>query len=79
MSRFNVQLKTAERMEKKGLIQDVRAVVSDPRAVMALDFQVTPKGFNRGKRIYGAMTTEEKILIRAYLAELEKQEGNYAI
>ena len=79
MSRFDAQLKTAERMEKKGLIRDVQAVVNDPRAILALDFRVTTKGYNRARRIYGAMTTEEKILIRAYLAELEKQEGNFAL
>lgn len=75
---FTEHLKTAERMEKKGLIGDIRTVVSDPRALLAMDFAVSPKGYNRAKRIYEAMSIENQILIRAYLAKLEIAEGNIA-
>lgn len=76
---FNKQLRTAEQMERKGLIRDVRTVVDDPRALMGMDFAVTTKGYDKARRVYAAMSLEDQILLRAYLAELEKTQGNLAI
>lgn len=76
---FTEQLRTAEQMERKGLISDVITVVDDPRAIMGLDFRITTKGFDRARVVYAAMTIADQILVRAYLAELEKEQGNTAV
>lgn len=75
---FTEQLRKAEQMERKGLIKDVRTVVDDPRALMAMDFAVTTKGYDRARSVYAAMSIEDQVLVRAYLAELEKHQGNMA-
>lgn len=73
MSRCEMQLKAAERMEKKGIIKNIQAMKINPRDLMVIEFHVTRKGYDQARKIFNAMTTEERMLIRAYLSELEKQ------